>query len=57
VTETEDGKQPLEEALADLESHGSDAEDHEGRLGALERLRSELEEELEERDPESRSRP
>ena len=56
MTDTEGGK-PLDEALTDLESHASDPEDHEGRLGALERLHSKVEEELEERDPESRSRP
>jgi hypothetical protein len=56
VTEDEGGKS-VEEALADLESHASDPEDHEGRLEALERLHSEVEEELEERGPESRSHP
>jgi hypothetical protein len=49
------GKDPAESALTEIERlAGSEEEDHEKRLGALERLHTELEAELEERSSESR---
>jgi hypothetical protein len=48
----------VDEALAEVEKRAApEDEDHDGRLDALQRLDSELEAELEERDPQPRSGP
>jgi hypothetical protein len=48
----------LERSVADVERLAERGdEDHEGRLGALERLHEELEAELEDRDPDVRPEP
>ncbi|MEA2507596.1 MAG: hypothetical protein QOH48_2214 [Actinomycetota bacterium] len=57
LPQDEDARPPLDQALADVDELSDQAEEHEARLDALERLHGELEAELDDADADVRPGP